>query len=395
MTSFNFFTQQVYCSYRIIMANTKTKKAASSKTRKVIKKKPSVAKKPTSKQRSLSNRTGKLNLIKQKARQRLRTGSNAAMMIKLRVGSKNDCVSTPKDFFEDLQRVLNIKFKFDPCPAKASFDGLKVNWKGPAFINPPYSKCKEFIEKGIKERDERGIISAFLVPVRSDSAYWRELVWPHADQILWLKGRLVFQGYSDALPLSLAVIVFRPKSLCHKVRTSSILKGNKYEFVSTFAGGHESHIKNCPKPKAVKPTKSGCGSAPLELVKDVQSIARITFKSFHSSDWDKPWSKSTFVFPSPAGVQPSIKKAVEERNRGGTVALFIPVRSDTQYYHNGVFGEADQILYMTSHVHLCGQAKRMPVSMCVAIYRPHPSSSRKTQFVSGSSYEFVSIFPPK
>nr|QYA18411.1 DNA N-6-adenine-methyltransferase [Clandestinovirus] len=343
------------------------------------------------------NRTGKLTLVEQKARQRLRTGDKAALMVKLRVGSKNDCVSTPKDFFEDLERVLHLKFKFDPCPANASFDGLKVNWKGPAFINPPFSAIKAFVTKAVKERDERNITSAFLIPIRAESKYWREIVWPQADQILILQGRLVFQGYTAALPISLAVVVFRPKKECHKVRTTSFVKGNKYRFLSIYAPGHESHTKLCPKPKGVSnPSRSGCGCVPAEFVREVQQITGLKFTGLYSSDWKNAWAKTSFVFPPPSGVQPSIKKAIEERDKHGvTSALFIPIRSETKYTFEDIYPEADQILYLADKVHLCGQKNKMPVSMCVVIYRKQKTSSRKTHFINGANYSFISFYPPR
>lgn len=342
------------------------------------------------------NRTGKLRLVEQKANTKLRTGDKAAAMIKLRVGSKNDCVSTPKDFFEDLQRVLKIKFKFDPCPAGAKFDGLKVNWKGPSFINPPYANIAAFVAKAIKERDERDITSAFLIPIRAESKYWREMVWPHADQVLILQGRIVFQGYTAALPISLAVVVFRPKKECHKVRQTAFVKGKKYRFLSIYGPGHDSHTKLCPKPKGVaKPKRSLCGCVPLEFIKEVEQVTKIKFRGYFSANWKNSWAKTSFVFPPPDGVQLAIKKAIDERDkRGVTSAVFVPIRSETKYSFTYVYPEADQILYLSDKIMLCGQQKKLPVAMSVIIYRPKRSSSRKTKFINGKYYSFISFYPP-
>jgi hypothetical protein len=36
----------------------------------------------------------------------------------------------------------NVEEWFDPCPAvTVTWDGLKINWKSPAFVNPPVSFC--------------------------------------------------------------------------------------------------------------------------------------------------------------------------------------------------------------------------------------------------------------
>lgn len=366
------------------------------KTARGSKKKTKDTKKAKPARKIKGNRSGKLKLVEQKANLKLRTGDKAAAMIKLRVGSKNDCVSTPKDFFEDLQRVLKIKFTFDPCPANPRFDGLKVNWKGSAFINPPYSSIALFVRKALIERDDRGVTSAFLIPIRAESKYWRELVWPNADQILILQGRLVFQGYTAALPISLAVVVFRPKKDCHKVRQTAFIKGKKYRFLSVYGPGPESHTKLCPKPKGVaKPSKSACGCVPSEFIKEVEQVTKLKFRGQFSSNWKNAWTKTAFVFPPPDAVQLAIKKAIVERDkRGVTSAIFVPIRSETKYSFTYVYPEADQILYLSDKIMLCGQQKKMPVAMSVIIYRPKRSSSRKTKFINGKYYSFISFFPP-
>lgn len=39
---------------------------------------------------------------------------------------------------------------FDPCPENPSFDGLSVDWKNPAFVNPPYSEPLKWVLKAIE-----------------------------------------------------------------------------------------------------------------------------------------------------------------------------------------------------------------------------------------------------
>jgi hypothetical protein len=91
------------------------------------------------------------------------------------------------------------KFDLDPCAceiaphwvANRAFvkadDGLKRDWDGRVFMNPPFSNTVPWIEKHAKHG-----IGISLVPASVESRVWRKCVWPKANRILLLHGRTRF-----------------------------------------------------------------------------------------------------------------------------------------------------------------------------------------------------------
>ena len=86
-------------------------------------------------------------------------------------------------------------FDMDPCAGPKRFaklnislpeDGLKCDWQGRVWLNPPYSTIEDWIKKFVAHRD--GII---LVNARPETQWFQYLA-RNASMILWLKGRLAF-----------------------------------------------------------------------------------------------------------------------------------------------------------------------------------------------------------
>lgn len=126
-------------------------------------------------------------------------------------GKKNDSVKTPKEIYDELERIFG-KF-FDPCPfVRPEWDGLSISWKLNNYVNPPFSEIKKWMVKAIEE-SKLGKQSVFLVTARVSSKYWFDLVWPFAKNIWFLEGATQFEGYENKLPIPLCVILFGPCSL--------------------------------------------------------------------------------------------------------------------------------------------------------------------------------------
>ena len=85
------------------------------------------------------------------------------------------------------------------------------------YLNPPYSKCREFLTKASKESREHGVTVVCLVPARTDTRWFHEVVWDRemhrperGVEVRFLKGRLTFEGATAGAPFPSVVIVFRP-----------------------------------------------------------------------------------------------------------------------------------------------------------------------------------------
>lgn len=98
---------------------------------------------------------------------------------------------------------------FDPCPYKSNFNGLLIEWKQKNFVNPPYSKIKEFVIKSIEEH-KKGKDIILLIPARTDTKYFRMIV-NYGCNIYFITGRLHFNSNSNSAPFPSCLICLTGK----------------------------------------------------------------------------------------------------------------------------------------------------------------------------------------
>jgi hypothetical protein len=127
-------------------------------------------------------------------------------MNKVHFSSQSDNWRTPEVFYKELDKEFH--FDFDPCPTNPTFDGLSIEWKKSNFVNPPYSQIKAWLKKGWEEF-EKGNLSVFLIPSRTDTFYWHTYCM-QATEIRFIKGRLKFSGSKNSAPFPSALIIFNP-----------------------------------------------------------------------------------------------------------------------------------------------------------------------------------------
>jgi len=131
--------------------------------------------------------------------------------------------TTGKDDYETPQHLfdqLNARYHFT-LDAAASADNAKCaryfdkardalvqSWKGErVFLNPPYGKAlPDFVKKAYQE-SLHGALVVMLIPARTDTSYWHDYIFAHAN-IRFLRGRLKFSGLKSCAPFPSAVVVF-------------------------------------------------------------------------------------------------------------------------------------------------------------------------------------------
>ena len=161
--------------------------------------------------------------------------------------NKKDDVQTPTYLYDTLNSIY--KFDFDPCPFLSSEkDGLAKEWGSMNWVNPPYSNIKPWVTKAIQQLSQ-GKKTVMLIPVRTASRYWQDLVFPFADDILFLDKTIVFDGYRNSCPFPLALVEFLTPGIKRTVtqintehivrkRTKAVVKFYRYKHDerSTYVG---------------------------------------------------------------------------------------------------------------------------------------------------------------
>lgn len=107
----------------------------------------------------------------------------------------NDHWETPDWLYKQLDDEFH--FDFDPCPLRADFDGLAVEWGRSNFVNPPYNRVDKpkFIQKAYDEWLKYKTC-VLLIPAATGTAQFHDLILPNAE-VRFLRGRVAFRGYNS------------------------------------------------------------------------------------------------------------------------------------------------------------------------------------------------------
>lgn len=83
------------------------------------------------------------------------------------------------------------------------------------------------------------------------------------------------------------------------------------------------------------------------------------------------WSKDIVFMNPPYGreIKRWINKAYEESQKGATIVCLIPPRTDTSYWHNYIFGKADDIRFIKGCLKFGGSKNPAPFPTAIIIYK--------------------------
>ncbi len=129
--------------------------------------------------------------------------------------NKTDMWATPQDFYDKYNKIFN--FTVDVCAisenAKCGVfftpeqDGLKQEWKGVCWMNPPYGRqIKQWVKKAY-ESSLKGATIVCLLPARTDTAWWHDYCMK--GSIEFIRGRLKFGGNKNPAPFPSAIVIFK------------------------------------------------------------------------------------------------------------------------------------------------------------------------------------------
>ncbi len=138
------------------------------------------------------------------------------------LSSKNHDWRTPIRLFNALDAQYN--FGLDAAASKENAlctcyyteenNALELDWAGfgNVFCNPPYGRqLSKFVEKAYQQWEKHNVTSVLLIPARTDTRIWQEIVLKHCE-VTYLKGRLKFLlpdgRETDPAPFPSAIVVF-------------------------------------------------------------------------------------------------------------------------------------------------------------------------------------------
>jgi len=126
---------------------------------------------------------------------------------------------TPQAFFDYIQYEFQVQFTLDACASAHNYkhpvffseerSALKTTWgrKSGVFnevwLNPPFGKGgklqRQFLEHASKQA-QAGVCRVFaLIPARTDTKLFHDIIWHEASAVYFIKGRLNFE-HDDRTP---------------------------------------------------------------------------------------------------------------------------------------------------------------------------------------------------
>lgn len=124
---------------------------------------------------------------------------------------------TPQEFFDQLNEEFGFELDVCALPENAKCaryftpeqDGLKQEWTGVCWMNPPYGReIGKWIRKAYESAQKNGAIVVCLIPARTCTGWWHEYVM-RAAEVRFVRGRLKFGGTKENAPFPSAVVVFK------------------------------------------------------------------------------------------------------------------------------------------------------------------------------------------
>ncbi len=131
--------------------------------------------------------------------------------------TSSDEWETPQDLFDKLNNqyhfhidlaASDLNHKCDKYFTK-EIDGLKQDWLGVCWCNPPYSQVSKWVAKAYNEA-QKGSMIVMLIPSRTDTRWFHEWIYEmDGVDVEFLKGRLHFSGSKWNAPFPSMIVTFR------------------------------------------------------------------------------------------------------------------------------------------------------------------------------------------
>lgn len=141
--------------------------------------------------------------------------------------SNTDLWATPQDFFDRLNEEFGFELNVCAIAENAKcekyyspeIDGLKQEWEGVCWMNPPYGRSiGEWVKKAYQS-SLAGATVVCLIPARTDTRWWHDYCMN--GEIRFVRGRLKFGDSKNSAPFPSAIVIFGGEA-----RTNSLIGMN-------------------------------------------------------------------------------------------------------------------------------------------------------------------------
>lgn len=138
--------------------------------------------------------------------------------MKVHYSNESHLWETPDDFWNQIVEEFSPELDVCALPENAKCpkyyspedDGLKKEWSGCCWMNPPYGReIGKWMRKAYEESRKIGTRVIALVPSRTDTKWWHE--YAMKGDVRFIKGRLYFKrldGHTGRAPFPCALIIF-------------------------------------------------------------------------------------------------------------------------------------------------------------------------------------------
>jgi phage N-6-adenine-methyltransferase len=136
---------------------------------------------------------------------------------------KSDEWATPQWLFDELDKeygfTLDAASSDDNAKCAKHYtmeeDGLSRCWSGETvFVNPPYSKCFDWVKKAHEEAAKENTKVVMLIPARTDTKWFHTFCLDSCvvSTVCFVKGRLKFGEQTNSAPFPSMIVVFDKSS---------------------------------------------------------------------------------------------------------------------------------------------------------------------------------------
>jgi site-specific DNA-methyltransferase (adenine-specific) len=91
---------------------------------------------------------------------------------------------------------------------KEKFEEREGDYAPVCWCNPPYNQAEKWLKKAYEEA-LKGCTVVCLVAARPDTKAWQNVIFPHAQAICFIRGRIKFVGAKDPAMFPSALVVFK------------------------------------------------------------------------------------------------------------------------------------------------------------------------------------------